>query len=136
MIVCPHHCGEYREDLGILICRPAGTLTSDTLADIAICRDCIEKAGLNHVNRFHDLRGIISVNITFSEMFGFIQRESVNYSADMPIKACYLVPNAALYGTIRMYEALIAGRGVNVYVSYDINELAAILGVDVSRLQE
>lgn len=58
MITCPHMCGKYRQDLGILFCRPSGKLTADNLADITTCRDCIEQAGLQQVNRFHDLRGI------------------------------------------------------------------------------
>jgi hypothetical protein len=33
-----------------------------------------------------------------------------------------------------MYQTLIEERGVEAYVSYDINELAAILGVDKSVL--
>jgi hypothetical protein len=51
-----------------------------------------------------------------------------------PIKACYLVPNPLLYGTIRMYQTLIEDYGVEVHVSYDINDFAGILGVDKSVL--
>jgi hypothetical protein len=50
------------------------------------------------------------------------------------IKACYLVPNPSVYGTIRMYQALAETRGVEVHVAYDIGKLAAVLGVDPAQL--
>ncbi len=134
MIICPFNYGVYREDHNILICHPKGDLTPDMLNDIATCRECILKAGLSQVDRFHNLTDITSINLRFDDVRQICKIESSSRRSAKPILACYLVPNALLYGTIRMYQTLIADCGVQVHVSYDINELADILRVDKSVL--
>ncbi|MDN5280129.1 MAG: hypothetical protein PWR01_4094 [Clostridiales bacterium] len=134
MIKCPFNYGFYNEDYNILVCHPKGELGSDMVNDIAICRECIVKAGLTQANRFHNLTSITSINLNFSDVNQICNFEYHLRKSQQKIKACYLVPNALLYGMIRMYQTLIEERGVEAYVSYDINELAAILGVDKSVL--
>lgn len=134
MIKCPFNFGFYQEDHNILICHPKGELTADKMNDIAVCRECIIKAGITQVDRFHNLTDITSVNLGFDHVSQICHTESMLRKDAKPIKACYLVPNPLLYGTIRMYQTLIEDCGVEVHVSYDINELAGILGVDKSVL--
>ena len=134
MIDCPFNNGVYRDDYNLLVCHPKGELTANIVNDIAICRECIQKAGLTQVDRFHDLTDITSVNLKFDQVFQISQEESKLRENAKPIRACYLVPNTVLYGTIRMYQTLIEDCGVEVHVSYDINELAEILGVEKSVL--
>ena len=127
MIECLYHCGRYNDELELLICRPTKELTEDKMNDIAICRECIQKAGLVQVNRFHDLTSITSVNLHFEEVQRICDAETRLRKTASPIKACYLVPNPLLFGTIRMYQSLIERSGVSVHVSYDLEELANIL---------
>ncbi len=134
MIACPFNYGNYRSDINLLICRPEGKLTTDQMNDVAICRECIERKGLFQVNRFHDLSAITSIDLRFEEVRQICKTEEKFRKSGPPIKACYLVPNDLLYGTIRMYKALIEDRGVKVYVSHDLGELADALGVDKSDL--
>ncbi len=134
MINCPFNFGFYRKDYNILICHPKGELTADKVNDIAICRECILNTGLTQINRFHNLIDITSVNLGFDEVLKICDTESMVRDSSQPIKACYLVPNSLLYGTIRMYDALIESCGVEVHVSYDINELSSVLGVEKSVL--
>ena len=134
MINCPYNYGVFREDYNLLLCHPKGELTADMLHDVANCRECIQKPGLPQVNRFHDLTDISSIRLGFEEVSRISEEESKLREATQPIKACYLVPNTLLFGTIRMYEALISRSGVEVHVSYDINELAEILGVEKAVL--
>jgi hypothetical protein len=134
MIDCPSKFGVHRENYNLLVCHPKGELSADRMNDIAYCRDCIIKAGLTQIDRFHNLMDISSINLGFDEVRQICDEESRLRASARPIKACYLVPNALLYGTIRMYQALIEGSGVDVHVSYDINELAGILGVEESVL--
>jgi hypothetical protein len=68
MFTCPYDAGTFNEALGILICRPTGELTADFAHDFAICRECIVKAGLEQVNRFHDLTGITATNLRYEEV--------------------------------------------------------------------
>ena len=134
MIKCIYDCGTYNEDLNLLMCHPRDKLTADKMNDIATCRECIQKAGLVQINRFHDLTDITSVDLGFEEVRNICESESKLRESARPIKACYLVPNDLLYGTIRMYQALIESSGVEVHVSYDVEELAGILGVEKSVL--
>ena len=94
----------------------------------------IQKAGLLQTNRFHNLTDITSIDLGFDDVHRICQAESRMRQSDGPIKACYLVPNDLLYGTIRMYQALIESSGVEVHVSKNVDELAKILDVDSSIL--
>lgn len=134
MFKCPYDAGTFNEALGILICRPTGELTAELAHDLAICRECIVKAGLEQVNRFHDLTGITSINLRYNDVDRLCRIEAGYRKPEHSIKACYLAPNPSVYGTIRMYQALAESRGVEVHVGYDIGELAAILGVDAAQL--
>lgn len=134
MSICKYNCGILKEDINLLVCHPIEELTTDRMNDIATCRECIQEKGLAQENRFHDFTDITSVNITFDEIKRICSSESTLRESKRPIKACYLVSNQLLYGTIRMYRALIESSGVEVHVSYDINELANILKVDKSVL--
>ncbi len=136
MIKCIYNCGFYKEHLNLLVCHPNDKLSADKMNDIAICRECIQKPGLLQTNRFHDLTDITSVDLRFADIEFICSAESKFRESARPIKACYLVPNDLLYGTIRMYQALIEDSGVEVHVSYDIDELANILGVEKSDLIE
>jgi hypothetical protein len=134
MIICKYDCGIYKKEFNLLVCHPRYELTADRMNDIAICRECVQKEGLVQTNRFHDLTDITSVHLDFNEVRQICESESKLRSSERPIKACYLVPNTLLYGTIRMYQSLIESSGVEVCVSYDINELAGVLGVEVAVL--
>jgi len=133
-IYCKYRCGFHWEDLNLQLCRPTGKLVADKMNDIAVCRECIQSAGNMQINRFHDLTAITSIDLSFEHIREICEKESKFRKFNRPIKACYLVPNALLYGTIRMYEALIESSGVEVHVSYEIEKLAAVLGVDKALL--
>jgi len=134
MINCPYHFGVYLEDYNLLVCHPRGELTADLMHGITNCRDCIQEPGAFRFNRFHDFSDISSINLGYEEISLISAEESKRREAARPIKACYLVPNILLYGIIRQYEALISRGGVEVHVSYDINELAEILGAEKTVL--
>ncbi|MCA9733592.1 hypothetical protein KC799_15770 [candidate division KSB1 bacterium] len=136
MIDCMYNCGFYNEKLGILICRPKDELTAEKMNDIAICRECLQKSGLPQVNRFHDLTAITSINLKFEDVHRISRAEATIRKGSRDVVACYLVSNNLLYGTVRMYEALIETSGVHVYVSYNLSELAEKLGVDEKELVE
>jgi len=132
--VCPYKVGVFNEALGIIICRPTGELTAELAHDLMICHECIVKAGLEQVNRFHDLTGITAINLKFHDLSRLCEIEAGFRKPQHTVKACYLVPNAWIYGTLRIYEALGESYGVGVHVSYDIGELADVLGIDPVQL--
>ena len=100
---CPYNFGVYREDYNLLICHPRRELTSDLMHGIAISIKCVQEPGLLQTNRFHNLTDISSVNLRYEEVSEICAEESRMRKAAQPIKACYLVPNTLLFGTIRMY---------------------------------
>lgn len=131
---CPFNFGFYLQDSNILVCHPRGELNSNLVSDIAVCKECSLVTGRADANRFHDLSDITAINLRFDDVRRICASESAMRGSAAPIKACYLVPNALLYGTIRMYQSMIEDCGVEVHVSYDIDDLAVILGVDPSVL--
>ncbi len=50
------------------------------------------------------------------------------------MKACFLVSNPVVFGTLRIYQTLAEEAGVEVHVSYNISQLARVLGVEESAL--
>ncbi len=134
VITCPSNYGKFREDLRLLICRPHGRLTSNMIADILTCRDCLAGAQQLHVNRYHDLTKVAGVDLRFSEMSALAEMEHQARGGQSPVKACYLVANEVVFGMVRMYQALAEKSGVEVHVSYDLSELATILNVSESEL--
>lgn len=134
MIDCPYHCGGFRSDLGIIVCRPTGVLTPDLAADLLVCQKCLEMANFSHVDRFHDLTSITAVHLDFSNILHMCETEERFLKLNNHVKACYLVSNPVIFGTIRMYQSLAENRGISVYVNYDLGELAAELGINASKL--
>lgn len=135
MIECLHDAGYYRPDLKLLICRPKGVITKDRAQDLFICQQCLKKANLTDVNRFHDLTGITGVDLHFSDVSSLTHHEALfRRDSDVRIKACYWVPNDAVYGIVRMYQTLMESHGVDVYVSRRISDLAEVLGVAETEL--
>jgi hypothetical protein len=132
--VCPYGCGEFREDLGLLICRPAGTLTGARAREIITCSACFAGQGCLDANRFHDLTNVKKLDLHFDRMALIAAKETDVRKGRKPVKACFLVHNQVLYGTIRMYQALMADQGVEAHVGYEISELARVLGVDEKKL--
>ena len=134
MIKCKRNFGRHNEKSNILVCHPKGEFTGKEMNEIAICSGCTQKSLLLHVNRFHDWTDITLVDVGYDAINRMSTAETKLRESLPPIKACYLVPNALLYGTVRMYQTLIENSGVEVHASYDINELATILNVGNSDL--
>jgi hypothetical protein len=76
VIHCPYNFGIYKKEYNLIICHPKGELTSDMMNDIAICRECIQKAGLFQTNRFHNLTDITAINLRFNEVHQICVAES------------------------------------------------------------
>ena len=134
MVNCPYNFGVYLKDYNLLICHPRGELTDDLMHGITNCRDCIQEPATLRFNRFHDFTDITAIDLRYEEVSQITAQESKMREAAQLVKACYLVPNTLLFGTVRQYEALISLGGVEAHVSYDIDELAEILGIEKTKL--
>ena len=136
MMICPFHFGTYVDVSNLLLCRP--DLKSHVLdsVNMTTCRECVQEADLLGADRFHDLTGLSSTNLRFDDIENIVRNEIPLRDPVKPVKACYLVPNSLFYGLVRTYGSLIEGKGVDVFPSYDINEIAGVLGVDVSVISK
>lgn len=135
MIVnCPFGNGEFKEDLQLLVCKPQGRVTDDLMNDTITCQACYQQINVQRSNRFHDFRDVTGVDLHFGDMVNLAARERENRKGLPPVKACFLVSNPVVFGTLRIYQTLAEEAGVEVHVSYSISQLARTLGVDESVL--
>jgi hypothetical protein len=135
MIVnCPFGYGEFKEDLQLLVCKPKGRVTDDLMKDTITCQACYQQINAQRFNRFHDFRDVTGVDLHFDDMVNIAARERENHKDLPPVKACFLVSNPVVFGTLRIYQTLAEEAGVEVHVSYNISQLARVPGVDESAL--
>jgi hypothetical protein len=135
MIVnCPYGYGEFKEDLQLLICKPKGHVTNELMYDTVTCQGCHQQIEAAKFNRFHDFREVIGIDLHFGDIAELAEKERKNRQGLPRVKACFLVSNPVVFGTLRIYETLAEDAGVEVHVSYHIADLARVLGVEESRL--
>ncbi|MGA9365696.1 MAG: hypothetical protein WBW16_15145 [Bacteroidota bacterium] len=131
---CPYGNGEFKEDLQLLVCKPTGRVTNDLMNDTVTCQGCHHQIDALRFNRFHDFRDVTGVDLHFGDMVNLAAREREKRKGLPPVKACFLVSNPVVFGTLRIYQTLAEDAGVEVHVSYNISQLARVLGVDESVL--
>lgn len=136
MISCPCGYGVFRADLGLLICRPEGDLTRDRVLEITGCHGCLAGGEPLRFSRFHDLTGIRSIDLRFDDILLAARAEARARQGLLPVKACYLVADLITFGTMRMYQAIAEEAAVEVHVGYDVDALAAVLGVPRAELRK
>jgi hypothetical protein len=135
MIVnCPFGTGEFKQDLQLLICKPRGRVTDDLMNDTITCLACYQQINALRFNRFHDFRDVTGVDLHFGDMVNLATRERERRKGLAPVKACFLVSNPVVFGTLRIYQTLAEEARVEVHVSYNISQLARVLGVDEAVL--
>lgn len=134
MFGCPFDCGRYREDMDLLICRPKGDLDEDRLRGMSSCINCFPETALKAGKRFFDLREIQSIKLGLENFYCVKAMGIPQKTSNDRVVECFLVSNQLLFGMIRMYESVMERPGLEIHVSYNIQELATILDVDASAL--
>ena len=134
MLNCPYKWGSYREDYDLLICRPQGLLTEDWMRGMVSFENCLPDM-MNHdiTKRFFDLRGLTTTSLgieTLQRITSSIPKERLT----RPTVECFLVSRPLIYGTVKMYQAVVEEHGLQVHVSFSISEIAKILEVEESVL--
>lgn len=127
MIDCPYDCGGYEN--GLILCRPAGILTPETIDHFLACRDQLEEEAGKPLDRFIDMRKVTGIELGYQHTSRFAEAMANRAQGKRIVMACFLVVNEVQYGMARMYQALVDGRGLEVHISYEVEELARILGV-------
>lgn len=119
-----------------IICSKLSGELNDTLASEWIEQlEIIESKNKGILNRFHDVRDINAVNLSFDDLWGIAQRRLGTYKALEPTLSAFWVSTPLNYGVSRMYQALTDGTPFKIEVLYEIDEVASFLGVDKSLLE-
>jgi hypothetical protein len=135
LVNCPYGYGNFREDLQLLVCKPKGHVTNELMYDTVTCQGCHGQIQAARFNRFHDFREVTGIDLHFANIVELAGKERERRVGLPRVKACFLVSNPVVFGTLRIYETLAEDAGVEVHVSYHIAELARVLGVKESDLE-
>ena len=96
----------------------------------------LEKQNEKPMNRFHDVRDIDAVHLSFDDLWDIAQRRLETYKEGDETVAAFWVSNPLNYGVSRMYQALTDGTPFKIEVFYKLEEVADYLGVNVKALKE
>lgn len=88
------------------------------------------------LHRFHDVRGIDAVHLSFDELWSIAQRRLEAYKAGEANLSVFWVSTPLNYGVSRMYQSLTEGTPFKIEVLYKIEEVAEFLGVDKKIIED
>ena len=87
------------------------------------------------LNRFHDVRDIDAVHLSFDDLWSIAQRRLNTYKEGHETLAAFWVSTPLNYGVARMYQALTDGTPFKIEVLYKLDEVADYLGVEQATLE-
>ena len=89
-----------------------------------------------NLNRFHDVRGINAVHLSFDDLWAVAQRRMEAYESGEETLTAFWVSTPLNYGVASMYQALTEGTPFEIKVLYKIEDAADFLGVDKKILED
>jgi len=95
-----------------------------------------EAAAKQTLHRFHDVRDINAVHLSFDDLWSIAQRRLGAYQSGKSTKSAFWVSTPLNYGISRMYQALTDGTPFKIEVLYKIEEAADFLEVDKKILED
>jgi hypothetical protein len=95
-----------------------------------------EAATKQTLHRFHDVRDIDAVHLSFDDLWSIAQRRLETYQAGEANLSAFWVSTPLNYGVSRMYQALTDGTPFKIEVLYKLEEVADFLGVDIKVLED
>ena len=87
------------------------------------------------LNRFHDVRDIDAVHLSFDCLWTVAQRRMEAYQVGEETLTVFWVSTPLNFGVASMYKALTDGTPFEIKVLYEIEEVADFLGVDKSLIE-
>ena len=91
--------------------------------------------GKGTLHRFHDVRNINAVHLSFDDLWGIAQRRLQAYESGGSTLSAFWVSTPLNYGIARMYQALTDGTPFKIEVLYKIEQVADFLGVDKELIE-
>ena len=110
--------------------------------DATLAREWVEKLEEQEaetkqtLHRFHDVRDIDAVHLSFDDLWSIAQRRLEAYQVGEANLSAFWVSTPLNYGVSRMYQALTEGTPFKIEVLYKIEEVANFLGVDKKTIED
>lgn len=110
--------------------------------DAALANEWVEKLEEQEVDsnitlhRFHDVRDIDAVHLSFDDLWGVAQRRISSYESGQSTLSAFWVSTPLNYGIARMYQALTDGTPFKIEVLYKIEEVAEFFGIDKKTIED
>ncbi len=106
-------------------------LSNQWVAQLEDIESSIEKSS----NRFHDVREIDAIHLTFDDLWEVAQHRYKTYKQLAPTHTAFWVSTPLNYGIARMYQALTDGTPFKIEVFYHIEEISDFLQIEKEKLQ-
>ena len=87
------------------------------------------------LHRFHDIRDVDAIHLSFDDLWGIAQRRLTYYQTSKATMSAFWVSTPLNYGVSRMYQALTDGTPFKIEVYYKLEEIADFLNVDQRMLE-
>lgn len=124
---------KFIEELQLVCWYPTGELTEEkVISYYQALRTCHFGAS---ANRFCDFSRITSFHLDYPRLRGLVDHRKIHLKDHTNIILVIYSTSVAGYGMARMYEALMEGWDMDIYVTDDLDEAAQVLQVDPSVLQ-
>lgn len=94
-----------------------------------------ERQSKKTLNRFHDVRNIDAVHLSFDDLWNIAQRRLNAYEVGQETMSAFWVSTPLNYGVSRMYQALTDGTPFHIEVFYKLEEIAEFLKIDENILK-
>ena len=88
------------------------------------------------LHRFHDVRDINAIHLSFDELWEIAQRRLDAYKSGQSTLSVFWVSTPLNYGVARMYQALTDGTAFKIEVIYELEEVAEFLGINKSVIED
>lgn len=128
--------GSYQTQIvGNIICSKLVGELDASLASAWVKKLEEQETNKNTLHRFHDVRNINAVHLSFDDLWTIAQRRLESYESGESTLSAFWVSTPLNYGIARMYQALTDGTPFKIEVLYEIEDIADFLGVDKELIE-
>jgi hypothetical protein len=125
---------EFYEDIHLLIYRPHGLLSEESVNKIVSIVEDLEAKLQKPFDRFFDTLGHDEVELNFKYVIQISLHRRLSYASHPPVKSAILATDSTMIHYGKMHAVLTQGSPIKVRVFQDRKEAADWLGVPVERL--
>jgi len=125
---------EFQEDIRLLIYRPHGLMTEESVNKIVSIIGDLEAKSQEPFNRFFDTLGHDEVELNFQYVIQISLHRRLVYAGRPPIKSAILATDSTIIHYAKLHAVLTQGSPINVRIFTERQKAAQWLGVVLERL--